>query len=112
MIKEYIADNDIFEKICIENFNFNKFKDMYLFEGEEDDYDLSSLENVDGILIESLFIEKEYQGLGYGSKIVQMLKQYDKPIIIYAVSDSVYFWEKQGFESIDGHEYIYAYNLK
>lgn len=106
-----IENMEVIEKICIESFNFNEFKKKYLFEGEEEDYDLSHLKDIDAILIESLFIKEKYQKLGYGSKVVENLKKHNKSIIVYSVFKSLDFWEKQGFESVNGHEYIYIYTL-
>lgn len=105
-----IENIEVFEKICIEKFNFNNFKEKYLNEHEEKEYNLSSLKNIDGILVESLFIKDEYQHLGHGSKVIESLKRYNKPIVVYAIFESINFWEKHGFESVDGHEYIYVFD--
>ncbi|AYP68175.1 hypothetical protein PQE75_gp043 [Bacillus phage vB_BcoS-136] len=105
---------DIFDKVSFKKFDLNYFIEKYGFQKGEDyeDFNLYLLEDIDGILLEDLFVNHRFKGQGFGSAFVDGLKEKGKPIILYSSVDSIDFWVKMGFssEKFDG-EYIFAWGL-
>lgn len=53
------------------------------------------------------FLQCFKEGNGYGSALVDRLKEDSKNILLYSTSDARDFWEKQGFKNI--YDNIYKY---
>lgn len=56
-----------------------------------------------------IFEEYQHKGLGTQAERTLML-ELNSPILLYSVSESLSFWEKVGYESLDG-EYYYIKEL-
>jgi GNAT superfamily N-acetyltransferase len=106
---------DVYDKLDHREFDLEFFMKKYNYNHDDDyvDFKLSKLEDIDGIILENLFVKEQFRGQGYGKKIVEELKKQGKPIILYSVWDehTHKFWELQGFKEWEKSENIYTWGL-
>ena len=65
------------------------------------------IQKENGLYLDEIEVNEEYQGMGIGQQIIGDLLKKNRPILLYSLSEAEDFWLKMNFEQVCGYYYVW-----
>lgn len=68
------------------------------------------IQQENGVYLDVIAIDEEYQGMGIGQQIIGDLLKQNRPVLVYSLSEAEGFWLKMKFKNVCGYYYVWQAN--